>query len=183
MDMETIKLSGYDAGTLFVGGNINQKGTPATGMYSGDANWTTFTSTVYGTGKDNPIKSSGLLDALCANRDPPLAGGASGCECYLGNNAASAERACADGTNLVGVSGTCNFQAEATNPNYPCRKREEEICNGGNMTNYARCIQASKSVSALWLVRPSPAPPPSCRASPACPRTRPPQSRGSPCWR
>ena len=98
MEMETIKLKGYDTGTLFVGGQINQKGTPTTGMYSGDADWKSFTSTVYGSGKDNPIRSTGLLDALCANRDPPLAGGASGCDCYLGIGAASAERACADGT-------------------------------------------------------------------------------------
>ena len=160
--METIKLKGYDAGSLFVGGQITAPVTPTTGMYSGDADWKSFSSTVYGTGKDNPIKSSGLLDALCANRDPPLAGGASGCDCYNNGQPAFAERACADGTTTVGVSGTCNFKDASENPNYPCRKREEERCADGNMTNYARCIQASKSVSALWLVRPSPAPPPSC---------------------
>ena len=181
MEMETIKLKGYDSGTMFVGGQINAKGTPTTGMYSGDADWKSFSSTVYGTGKDNPIKSTGLLDALCANREPALAGGASGCDCYLGNGPASAERACADGT---AINSACAFKSSVSeDPNYPCRKREEERCADGSMTNYARCIQASKSVSAVWLVSPSPAPPPSCRASPACPRTRPPQSRGSPSWR
>ena len=155
MEMETIKLKGYDTGSLFVGGQIHEKGIPTTGMYSGDPDWKSFTSTVYGTGKDGPIKSTGLLDALCANRDAPLAGGASGCDCYNNGQPAFAERTCADGT---AINAACNFKEASANPNYPCRKREEEICADGTMTNYARCIQASKSVSAKWLVRTSPAP-------------------------
>ena len=180
--METVKLKGYDttAGSLFVGGQVTGPVTPTTGMYKDDADWKSFTSTVYGAGKNNPTKSTGLLDALCANRDPPLAGGASGCDCYNKGQPAYAERTCADGT---AINAACNFKAASENPNYPCRTREEEVCGDGTMTNYARCIQASKSVSAVWLVRPSPASPPSCRASPACPRTRPHRSRRSPSWR
>ena len=99
VDMETIKLKGYDtaAGSLFVGGQVTHPVTPTTGMYSGDTDWKSFTSTVYGTGKDNPIEPTGLLDALCANRDPPLAGGATGCDCYNNGQPLFAERTCADG--------------------------------------------------------------------------------------
>ena len=103
--METVKFKDYDS--LHAGSSI---------LVGAEGDLTTFTSTVAGTGKDNPQTAEILGPEFCQGNE---------------------NRVCTDGSTPT---------------------REEEACADGTMTEYARCRQASKSVSAKWLVRTSPAP-------------------------
>ena len=208
-----VTISGFEAASLTKGSRIRMADLGG-GEY-------TFTSTVWGNGKDNPTQAAGL--AQCPgtyNSDFGATEGATAaCDCYyfpvtdLCTHNADGEvcdgtarlddpRPCthtaagttkchqtgvADNTGADCRDGTainfaCNFKGEdqAVAGTFPCRERMDELCNDGSMTEYAKCMQATKSVGAKWKVRapPPPAPPDPTKHTPA----RAPARAPPPAW-
>ena len=188
--MEKVTIKGFEAASLTKGSRIRQADLGG-GEYS-------FTSTVWGTGKDNPTEAAGL--AQCPgtyNSDLGRTEGVTAaCDCYYFAVSdlctADGQTKChktgvADNTGIDCADGTaintaCNYKGEdqAVAGTFPCRKRIEELCNDGSMTEYAKCMQATKSVGAKWKVRapPPPAPPDPTKHTPA----RAPARAPPPAW-
>ena len=179
--METIKIRDYAPSTLFSGALVTkadgQTHTTSTDGWASDG-WTTFTSTAYGSGPDNPRTPTGLLEALCDEVTLPQSGGSvTGCDCHKpGGSKYVASTATSPGSFECAGSPACTAEPCTGEPVRRTETRapaagsfSQEECADQSMTTYAKCKQAQKSVSATWLVRLLPAPPPSYGPPPSPP--------------